>query len=127
MRCWKILPAVTFCIAVLLAVGADAQKPTTNYDESKVPAYTLPDPLVCCDGSKVADAAAWPKRRQEIVRLFEQHVYGKAPGRPEAMTFKVRSVAKDALGGKATRKEVSVLFAGHIDELGAFVPAQINL
>ena len=38
-------------------------------------------------------------------------MYGKAPGKPQAMTFE-SSVAKDALGGKATRKEVTVYFAG---------------
>lgn len=33
-------------LIVLLSVGARAQAPaSTNYDESKVGAYTLPDPL----------------------------------------------------------------------------------
>ena len=38
-----------------------------NYDEAKVPAYTLPDPLKFENGSSVADAAAWPQRRAEIL------------------------------------------------------------
>jgi hypothetical protein len=83
-----------------------------NIDESKVPEYTLPDPLVMANGRKVVDAADWREhRRPEILKLFERFVYGKAPcGRPDDMTFEVRSVVKDALDGKATRKEVRVHF-----------------
>ncbi|MCX7012315.1 MAG: acetylxylan esterase [Candidatus Sumerlaeota bacterium] len=92
---------------------AQAQATGINYDESKVPAYTLPDPLACEDGSKVADAAAWKaKRRPEILRLFETQVYGRSPGRPANMTFEVTSIDKNALDGKATRKEVAIYFKG---------------
>ncbi|MEN6576598.1 MAG: acetylxylan esterase [Phycisphaerales bacterium] len=84
-----------------------------NYDEAKVPQYTLPDPLVCTDGTKVADADTWrQKRRPEILRLFEEHMYGKAPGKPALMTFMTMSVNKNALDGLATRKEVVVYFTG---------------
>ena len=60
-------------------------------------AYTLPDPLVMSDGTPVTEARAWRERRRpEILGLFEQHVYGRAPGRPE-MEFEVRSVDDEAL------------------------------
>ena len=38
-----------------LAFGALAQAQTneSNFDESKVGTYTLPDPLVCADGTRV--------------------------------------------------------------------------
>jgi hypothetical protein len=76
--------------------GAGGQPPLKfepNYDEAKVPAYTLPDPLVCLDGTKVLDVKTWEmKRRPEILGLYETHVYGKAPGRPKDMTFEVRSI-----------------------------------
>ena len=87
-----------------------------NVDESKVPAYTLPDPLILSDGTRVIDGQTWvAQRRPEILRLSEQHVYGKMPGRPEGMMFCVASVDFQALGGKATRKEVSVYFTGKKD------------
>ncbi len=99
-------------VAVLTAVSCGhAQE--FNYDEAKVPNFTLPDPLVCLDGSKVVDAETWRQRRRpEILKLFEEHVYGRRPGKPATMTFMTTSIDKKALGGKATRKEVTVYFTG---------------
>lgn len=85
-------------------------------DESKVQPYTEPDPLVLANGQKVTDAKTWmTKRRPEIVKLFEENVYGRSPGRPAGMTFKVTSEDKKALGGRATRREVTVYFTGKTD------------
>ena len=93
--------------------AAQAQPTKSNEDESKVPSYTLPDPLTTSDGAKVTSGKAWrDTRRPEIINLFETHVYGRSPGRPPRMTFEVTSLDKKALGGKATRKEVSVYFTG---------------
>jgi len=87
-----------------------------NYDESKVPDYTLPDPLTMEDGTKVTDAAMWRERRRpEIMRLFEEQVYGKVPERLKDTTFEVTSTDPNSLAGKAERKEVSVYFAGKKD------------
>ena len=117
----RIPLALAVMLTFFLPRTADARPsmslgPATNYDESKVPEYTLPDPLVLSDGQRVADAATWRRhRRGEILGLFQKHVYGKAPPRPQEMTFHVRSVAKDALEGKAVRKQVSVRFTGAED------------
>jgi hypothetical protein len=105
----KTLFPVLFC----LACGAGAQTRTNmvNYDESKVPPYTLPDPLVCADGTRVTSANIWEKkRRPELVRLFEEQVYGRAPAGPRGMHSAVTSLATNALGGRATRKEITVWF-----------------
>jgi hypothetical protein len=97
---------------VLAATRASAQRPGIITDEAKVPKYTLPDPLVLAGGEKVADAKTWRERRRpELLRLFETHVYGRSPGRPKEMSFEVTSVDKQALGGKAIRKQVSVYFS----------------
>src|SRR4051812_24703081 len=83
-----------------LAIGcALAQPAGANYDEGKVPGYTLPDPLVFNDGSPVKTPSQWKeKRRAELLRLFEQHVYGRAPGRPPGESFELTSVDRQALG-----------------------------
>ncbi|MGA2032357.1 MAG: acetylxylan esterase [Thermoguttaceae bacterium] len=110
MRRDKVLCGA-ICLFLVLPCVAPAAEPAVNYDESQIPPYTLPDPLVTAGGQRVVDAAQWPARRREIVRLFEQNVYGKAPPRPQAMTFRVRSVAHDAWQGKATRKEIAIRFS----------------
>lgn len=105
-------------VVVVLALPcfATAQPGGTNYDESKVPRYTLPDPLLTAAGEKVADAETWHNRRRpEVLELFETHVYGRSPGRPPQMTFEVTSVDRQALGGKATRKEVTAYFSAKKD------------
>jgi len=102
-----------FLPVLLVASGALAQpRPNeSNLDEAKVGTYTLPDPLVCADGTRVTSAKIWEqKRRPELVKMFEAEVYGRAPGRPRGMHFAVRSLATNALGGLATRKEVTVWF-----------------
>ena len=82
-----------------------------NYDESKVPAYELPPLLKLNDGSPVKDAATWKKKRRgEVLELFRSEVYGRRPGRPEALRFEVTGKDKPALDGKASRREVRVHF-----------------
>ena len=57
-----------------------AEPDGTNYDESKVPAYTMPDPVVCFDGGRVADAKAWREELgPEILDAFATNVYGRTP------------------------------------------------
>ncbi len=83
------------------------------YDEAAVPHYVLPDPLTFAGGAPVTTAEAWAERRHEILALFERHVYGVLPGKPERMDFEVVSVDESALSGAATRKAVTVHFAGN--------------
>jgi hypothetical protein len=98
--------------AMTHAESVEAQPPAANYDEAKVPKYTLPDPLVTTDGKKVTSAEMWREmRRPEILKLFETEVYGRSPGKAKEMSFETKSVEKQALGGKAVRKEVTV----HLD------------
>jgi hypothetical protein len=89
-----------------------------NFNENNVPDYRLPDPLICIDGTKVSDKRLWfEKRQREILELFEFHMYGKMPGKPEYMSFEIKSLDKDALNGKATRKEISVVMENNHTEI----------
>ena len=123
----------TTLLVAILALGlssALAQRPGTNYDESQVPEYTLPDPLVMSDGERVPDPETWYRlRRPEILRLFETEVYGRSPEPLAKMTFEVTSVDDDALGGSATRKEVAVYFEGRADgprmSILLYVPSRV--
>lgn len=98
-------------IGLLLIGLGQGQEPsqTPNYDESKVPPYTLPDPLILSDGKPVSEVSTWfEKRRPEILKLFETNVYGKSPDPPRELPFKVTDRDRNALGGLATRKLVRV-------------------
>lgn len=97
-------------LLLLAAQPAHAQLDGNN-DEAKVPAYTLPDPLRFADGSPVQSARDWPRRRAELVRLFERNVYGFAPPAPKAMRFTVAEQGP-AFGGTAIRRQVTIYLTG---------------
>jgi len=82
-----------------------------NYDETKIPPYTLPDLLTCLDGQVVANAQDWwTKRRPEILDLFATQMFGKTPAQILPMWAETRSIDPEALGGLATRKEIVLSF-----------------
>ena len=71
----------------------------SNYDEAKVRAYTLPDPLVMADGKRVTDAGTWrTKRRPEILRLYETEIYGRIPANTPKVTWEVADTDPAAKG-----------------------------
>ncbi len=78
----------------------------SNYDESKVRPYTLPDPLTFADGTPVRSAAAWAKRRQEILRLYETEIFGRIPSNTPKVTWKVVERDTEAREGAAVVKRV---------------------
>ncbi|QHV99422.1 alpha/beta hydrolase family protein [Spirosoma endbachense] len=80
-----------------------------NYDEAKVPAYTLPDILKTTTNQPVQNKKTWEKvRRPEIIRLFEENVYGQTPKSYDRLTYTVKNENAQAMGGKATLKEVAI-------------------
>jgi len=117
----------TLMILAATAAVSSAAPAGFNYDEAKVPPYTLPDVLTCADGTKVTTAAEWTnKRRPELHALIEREMFGKAPPRP-ALSFKVDEDWTPALAGKVQRKQVAVSLNGKPDgpamDLLLYIPA----
>lgn len=105
-------------VALLVPRRAHARR-QANYDEAKVPPYTLPDPLVAADGTPVADADAWfHVRRPELLELFAVHVYGHTPQKPFDLRYDVFDEADDALDGKVRRRQVRVTCSTPAGEIG---------
>ncbi|WP_187262050.1 glucuronyl esterase domain-containing protein [Pontibacter beigongshangensis] len=122
---YKQLLLLLFMVLAMLPAGAQ------NYEEDKVQPYTLPDPLVFTDGSRVKNKRQWKKkRRAEILELFEHEMYGRSPGKPENMTFQVFEQDTQALNGKATRKQITVFFTGKPDgpqmDILLYLPNQVK-
>jgi hypothetical protein len=79
----------------------------SNYDESKVRPYTLPDPLVLSNGRPVRDATTWLKqRRPEIIRLYATEIYGRIPARTPQVTWQLAETDRQAREGTATMKRL---------------------
>lgn len=126
--------AVSLAPGILAATPAAAlaqKKFVANYDEAKVPEYTLPDPLRTSDGAAVPNARTWTtKRRPELLRLFENHVYGRTPteGSDGGAAEHESDVA--ALGGLAKRSQLEVRFVRQGRPLGinvlVYAPAAIT-
>ena len=90
----------------------------TNYNETLVPNYSLPTLLLSSDGKTVDSEKKWKaKRRAEIIKLFEENVYGKTPELLFNSEFKVCSIDETALNGTAIRKEISAVFSTNYSEI----------
>ena len=81
----------------------------SNYNESVVPSYTLPDPLVTFDGRPVRTAADWKARRAEIVKAYEEDVYGRVPANAPKVRWDVASTDPAARAGAILRRVVGTI------------------
>lgn len=91
---------------------AQEKKFVANYEEAKVPEYTLPDPLDVPGAGKIATREQWEENgRPATLKLIAQEMYGKMPvGKPEG--FKAELAREgEALEGRAIRREYVVSFA----------------
>lgn len=117
-RLSALVPLLTGLVCRAVAQDYSAQTPLPP---------GLPSPLVMADGSPVTSAEQWrTKRRPELLELFTREMYGRAPGRPATMTFRMVERDPRALNGRATRQQVKVFFSAdtngpHMDLL-LYVP-----
>ncbi len=82
-----------------------------NYDESKVPKFTLPDPLQTFEGARIRNQPDWESTgRPELLSFFTQQVYGEVPGSPESASSELIESSDNALDGIARRKQIKLTF-----------------
>jgi hypothetical protein len=96
-------------LATLLLMGTTMAQTNPFPAASALPERKeLPDPLVMFDGKPVTSKAQWVKqRRPELKALFQHYMYGYLPAAPKIKATVGKSF-NDALGGKASIKEVTI-------------------
>lgn len=117
--------AISQCCLISLCCGnplTNAQEPAdTNYDEAKVPTYTLP-PLIAAGTVATTDAdraKVWKdKRRAEVQSLLEQSVYGRTPDAPTSIRSELLEASDAALGGIAHRRQYLITVSPALQALG---------
>ena len=121
---------VLWLILLLLSAGRawSQQIPGYNYDESKIPPYSLLDPLRLENGTTVTTSSEWWSiRRPEILRLFEENVFGRTPANAQ-VPLRVHQIEMDrnALDGQAIRKQVDIFFTAK-GEAGPYMRVLVYL
>jgi len=100
---------ILFLIGALFLIPAYAQEETI-YDESQVPSFTLPDPLLRKNGKMVKSAKMWEKKqRPQLLRLFEEEVYGKIPAGLKMTGFRIIEESEETPYPNGRRKQVEML------------------
>jgi len=97
----------------------------SNYDETKVAPYTLPDPLVMNDGRRVATAGMWTSRRAEILNMYQDDIYGRVPANAPKVRWTVTETDPAARDGAAVMKHVTGIMGTAADpiNLTVYTPA----
>jgi hypothetical protein len=107
----RLIFFLIFVLSVQLSFGQLNSDFKPNYDESRVPEFIVPDPLVTFKGRKIKNAKKWmKKRRPELLDFFSDHIYGNIPGELDISSWNIVEQSDNALNGKAHRKQVDVIF-----------------
>ena len=92
-----------------------------NYDEDKVPSYSLTNPLTFADGRAVTQASDWLERRAEILQLFETEVYGQTPDKQLPMDVETFGENPNALDGAAIQEQVILRFGASSPDVNLLI------
>lgn len=108
------------------------RKVEINYDESKVPAYTLPSLLTTSNGVKILNKKEWiTKRRPELLELFTTQVYGRVPITSYKKSIQVVKTDPNAMDGLATLKLIDITISAQQRSLtihmGLFIPNKATI
>lgn len=108
-------------LSILMTQYSIAQR-DVNYDENKVPDYTLPELLINNDGTPVKTIEQWENiRRPKLFEYFSSFEYGRTPDDRIAVTYEVIKENPNALNGKATAKQVIFRFFNGEKEIEALL------
>jgi len=101
-----LLCAFIFCSPLFAQEANEA-----NYDENKVPQYTLPPLLTSIEGQSISTAKQWEQiRRPELMKLFCDQMFGYFPEGKIKVVYKKLDDTHNALQGQATRKQIEITF-----------------
>ncbi len=93
--------------------GRNARVPDTSR-EATANSYkeTMPDLMTFQDGTKVTSPEQWPRRRAELVELFERELYGRIPRGVPRVDWEVTRTVEGKSGEMETLTRTLV---GHVD------------
>ena len=101
-----ILRSIQLCCILILFFNVSLAQ---NYEEDKVPPYTLPELLKTSRNRVVSDKSTWENlRRHEVLSFFKNEVYGQMVHTYDSSSFVFTKMDVDAMNKKATLKEVQL-------------------
>lgn len=117
MHTGKIL-LISLCFLIYTACSQQE----ANFDESKVPQYQLPDPLITESGAPVNKPDEWFSfRRHEILSLFENQVYGRVPEKNIEVKHEIVKVNNHLFNDLVTSKQIRIDCLSDSDTVSFFL------
>ena len=109
---------IIILLCFMFPVIGFSQQRSVIQDENLVPKYNLPEILKSDKAGKIKNADQWEKiRRPELLKIFQEQVYGRVPGEMKISEVIVREDNGEAFGGLAIRKQVDLVFRNGGKEL----------
>jgi hypothetical protein len=118
-----------FTLLALVGVSTLVQS-RESHAAPQAPTGAWPDPLVLQSGVPVRDSTGFERqRRDEILRLFQENVYGRTPSIGMPVRIVTTEVEEHALHGLARRKQITLAVGRNGERtwhLLEYMPAHAN-